>query len=384
MTELLIKLFVKKKGVIRRERYGILSGVCGAALGLLLFGVKLAAGLASGSLSVVGDALNNLTDCATSIAVAVGFWFSVRPASEKHPFGHGRVEYLVGLMMSFVIMLVGVQLIIEAAGRIITPVPARLPAWVAAALIASVLIKLWLYAFNLKLHRHINSQALKAAATDGLADALATSAVLISLAAERLWGVMTDGYMGVGVGLFILWSGFSAARAATREIVGKRPDAKLVSGIKSTVLSHEGIIGMHDLIVHDYGPGRRMVSLHAEVSRDIDITAAHEIIDHIELELKETYGCDATIHVDPIACDDPRIPKLTQKIAEILSAIHPGISMHDLRIRDASTHTTLIFDVALPYKLGLADEEIARAVRRAVAAMDGKYYAVIKLERPLS
>lgn len=387
MTNFFIKRFIKNSEDIDnpevRKRYGVMTGVLGISLNVLLFAVKLLAGILSGAVSVIADALNNLSDAGSSLITAVGFKLSARPASEKHPFGHGRLEYLTGLIMAFVIMLMGTELFKTSIDRIINPSPIEFSVFTAVILCGAILIKLWMFFFNRKLAKKINSSALKVASLDSISDCVATSAVLAGLVIGRFSGVILDGYFGILVSVIIFIAGIRAAKDTVNELLGGKPDPELVNKITETVLSHEGVSGMHDLIVHSYGPGRTMISLHAEVKKDSDIVDVHELIDHIELELKQRYSCEATIHVDPIAVEDEFVGSMREQITGIVKILNADITVHDFRMTVGKTHTNFIFDIVVPYDFKLSDEETARVIMRAVHALNKNYYAVVNIDKPL-
>ncbi len=387
MTELLIKLFIGKGGDYGepavRKKYGTLSGGTGIVLNLLLFAAKLAAGIISGSVAVTADALNNLSDAGTSAVTVLGFRLSAWPASRRHPFGHGRAEYLTGLIVSFIIMFMGVELLRESVLRIFTPADSAFSAVLAAVLLGSSAVKLWMFFFNRKLAKRLKSSALRAAALDSVFDAAASAAVAAGLWAGTFAGYSPDGILGAAVSVLIFLGGFGAARTAVGQLLGARPDPELVENITRTVLDHKGVVGMHDLVVHSYGPGRTMISLHAEVPRDSDLLEVHELIDHIELELKEKYLCEATIHVDPIAVGDEFTEQMRARVARFAAEIHRGIIIHDFRASVTSTHTNFIFDAEVPYDAGVTDTEVSEALRRAVRAMNKSYFAVVNIDKPL-
>ena len=385
MTDRLVKLFIKNYDQVQdpavRERYGVLSGMVGIVLNLLLSLGKFFAGLITGSIAITADAFNNLSDAGSSVVTLVGFKLAGQKADDGHPFGHGRIEYLAGLLVSLLIMLVGLELGKSSIEKIIHPEAVAFSAVSAGILVASILVKLWMSLFNRKLGRRIDSAAMEATATDSLSDVVATSAVLAGTIVGELTGFSIDGWIGVVVAVFILRAGWGAVKDTVDPLLGASPDPTLVNSIKDLVLSHEQVVGIHDMIIHDYGPGRRMCSLHAEVPMDADILAAHDAIDHIEREIYQKFGVETTIHMDPIDTVDERVGKLREQVRALVKAVDPDMSIHDFRVTAGPDHTNLIFDVVVPHKSHLKDEEVKERITHAVRGMEGRYYAVIQVER---
>ena len=385
MTEFLVKKFIKNWENVQdpkvREKYGVLAGTVGIALNLLLCAGKLFAGLLTGSIAVVADALNNLSDAASSVVTLVGFKLAGQKADEGHPFGHGRAEYLAGLLVSLIIMLVGLELGKTSIEKILTPEEVGFSLISVAILAASILVKLWMSLFNRRLGRRIGSAAMQATATDALSDVVATGAVLAGALIARVSGVNVDGWMGVVVAVFILRSGWGAAKDTLNPLLGQKPDPELVREIEKTVMEHPQVVGMHDLMIHDYGPGRAMMSFHAEVRRDADIMEVHDAIDHIERELQKKFGIVTSVHMDPIATDDARVSRVRGQVASLVQVIEPGMSIHDFRMTEGPRYTNLIFDVVVPHRCPLSDQEIKQRIQRAVATLDERYFAVVQLDR---
>lgn len=385
MTNLLVRLFIRNGDQIHdpavRQQYGVLSGGVGILLNLLLSAGKLAAGLAASSIAITADAWNNLTDAASSVVTLVGFRLAGQKADDGHPFGHGRMEYLAGLLVSLLILLVGLELGKSSIDAILHPVETDFSALSAAVLGVSILIKLWLCLFNRSLSRRIGSAAMAATATDSLSDAAATSVLLAGGLLGRLTGLPLDGWLGLAVAVFILRSGWGAAKDTIDPLLGQRPDPALVREIRKTVLSHPQVVGMHDLVIHDYGPGRSLMSFHAEIPLDSDIMEAHDVIDHIERELQEKFGIETTVHMDPIATDDVRVNAVRAQVAALVQVIDPDITIHDFRMTDGPCHTNLIFDVAVPHRCPLADKEVSSRVSLAVRTLDPNYYPVLQVDR---
>ncbi len=384
MTQFLLRHFVHgwentaDPGV--RERYGTLSGLTGIFLNLCLSGGKFLAGLATGAVSVTADAFNNLSDAATSVVTLVGFRLAGRGADEDHPYGHGRMEYLAGLAVSIAILLVGVELAKGAIDKILHPEMVRF-SWLSVGILcASILVKLWMYLFNKDLGRRISSAAMAATAADSLSDCVATSAVLLGLLAGHFLQVAIDGWVGILVAAFVLRAGWEAAKDTIDPLLGQAPDPALVEGIRDTVLTHPEIVGVHDLMVHDYGPGHVMASLHAEVSIDADMAATHDVIDNVERELHHKFHIIATIHMDPIATNDQRVNEARGEVLTLARRLHPDMTIHDFRMTEGPSHTNLIFDVVVPHGCALSDEEVRRELGRLAREKDPRYITVIQVD----
>ncbi len=386
MVKWLLKAFVKDYEQTDdpkvRARYGVFSGIVGILLNVLLFSAKLVAGLLTMSISIIADALNNLSDAGSSVVTLVGFRLSEKPADPEHPFGHGRMEYVAGFIVSAVILFVGLELVKTSVEKIISPSEVNYGLFSVIVMAVAVLVKLFMFAFNRSLAKRIGSDAMKTTSMDSLTDAVATSAVLAGIAVTHFTGFNADGYLGIIVALFILWTGFSSAKSMVDLLLGKAPDKALISEIEQTVLAHKEVIGVHDVIVHNYGAGRSMVSLHAEVPSDENVLELHDSIDLIEMELRQKFHCDAVIHMDPIETDNELVSEMREKILEIVRGVGEGLSMHDFRMVTGKSHTNLIFDVVVPYRFPVDDREIIRAIRRGVQELSKKYYVVVKLDRP--
>lgn len=364
-----------------RTRCGMLSGLIGIGLNLLLCAGKLTAGAVSGSISVMADAFNNLTDAGSSIVTLVGFRLAGQKADADHPFGHGRMEYLAGLIVSLLILLVGFELGKSSIEKILHPEQVAFSVFSAVILAVSVCVKLWMCAFNRALSKKLDSTALAATAADSLSDAVATGVVLVGLAAGHLSGLQIDGWLGVAVALFILRSGLGAVRDTLDPLLGQPPEPALVQGVQETVLSHREIVGIHDLIIHDYGPGRRFLSLHAEVPADADIMAAHDVIDHIERELRDKYSVEAVIHMDPIVMGDETTDRVRKLVSRRAQEIDPAITIHDFRMTGGPLHTNLIFDMVVPHGCKLTNEEVKARIAAAMKQEDPRYFTVVEIDR---
>lgn len=381
---MLAQVFLKPEGKTEaqlRKGYGILCGGVGVGLNLLLFLGKLLAGLASGSIAVVADAVNNLSDAGSSVVTLLGFKLAAQEPDQDHPFGHGRLEYISGLVVSMVILLMGVELGKTSLEKILHPEPVDFSPVVAVILCASILVKLYMVLYNRRIGKRIHSAAMAATAADSLSDCLATSAVLLGTLAGHFLDLHIDGWCGAAVALFILWSGFGAARETINPLLGQPPSPEFVEQIRSLVRAQPQIIGIHDLIVHDYGPGRRILSLHAEVPASGDILALHDVVDALEKQLNEKLGCLATIHMDPVVNDGGATTEARERVQAVVRVIDPGISIHDFRMVPGPTHTKLIFDAEVPYQCTLPDQEIRRRIQSAVQALDEAWSAVVEVEK---
>lgn len=385
MITLLSKLFIKDRENTRdqavRQAYGMLCGGVGIALNLLLFGGKLAAGLISGSIAIMADAFNNLSDAGSSVITLVGFKVAGQKPDQDHPFGHGRFEYVSGFLVSVIILLMGVELLKSSVDKILHPDELTLSPVILGILVVSVLIKGYMFLYNSRLGKRLDSAAMKAASTDSLSDMAATTVVLASALLSRLTGLHTDGWCGVLVGLFICYAGFCAARDTVNPLLGQAPDQAFVRQVQDIVTSHREILGIHDLIVHNYGPGRILLSLHAEVSADGELVALHEVIDTIEHELRDLLTCQAVIHMDPVRQGDEETERLKRLVEKILAEIDPALTMHDFHIAVKPDHTNLIFDVAAPYDFRLPDKELTELITEKVQTQNPCYFTIVDVDK---
>ncbi len=386
MTDWLVKHFIQnpddKDDPAVRQRYGLLSGGVGILLNLLLSAGKFLAGLLTGSIAVTADAFNNLSDAGSSVVTLAGFRLAAKQADDDHPFGHGRIEYLTGLLVAAAILLVGVELARTSLEKILQPEAVDF-SWLSVGILcASILVKLWMSAFNRRLSRRIGSAAMAATAADSLSDVVATSAVLLGTLAGHFFSLRIDGWVGILVAAFILRAGWAAAKDTLDPLLGQSPDPDLVESIQKAVLAHPQVTGVHDLIIHDYGPGRRMMSLHAEVPMDADVLEVHDVIDNIERELKETFHIEAVIHMDPIATKDPQTNALREKMAALVREIDPAMTIHDFRMTVGPDHQNLIFDVVVPHKCPLSDEEVKAAIAGKAGELEGgPFFTVVSIDR---
>ena len=384
MISLLSKWFIPRReqvedGAVRRA-WGALCGFVGIALNLLLFAGKLAAGALSGSIAVTADAFNNLSDAGSSVVTLLGFRLAGKKPDSDHPFGHGRMEYVSGLVVAGLILLMGAELVKTSVDKIAHPEAVTF-SWLAAAiLLVSIAVKLYMYMYNKAVGKKIDSAAMAATAADSLSDTVATAAVLLSMIVGKLANAQLDGWVGLLVALFILWSAVQAARDTISPLLGQAPDPALVQEIEALVMAHDTVVGVHDLVVHDYGPGRRIISLHAEVPADGQVLALHDVIDNIESELARRLHCEAVIHMDPVVVGDPVVTALREQVTTLVKIIDPRITIHDFRMVPGATHTNLIFDAVIPFDEQLTRPQVAQRICRLVEDMDGHYRAVVKIE----
>ena len=385
MITLLSGIFIKNRdqaenGEVRRA-YGMLCSLVGIGLNVLLFAGKYLAGVISGSIAITADAFNNLSDAGSSFITLVGFKFSGMKADAGHPFGHGRIEYISGFGVSMIIILMGAELFKSSVEKILHPEPVAAGTLSMAILVASIAVKLYMCLYNRSIGKKIGSEAMKATAMDSLSDSAATTAVLLSMGVTYVTGKNIDGWCGLLVAGFVLYAGYSAARDTLNPLLGEPPSAEFVEEIKSTVMAHPEILGIHDLVVHDYGPGRRMISLHGEVSGDCDIFEIHDVIDRIEKELNQKLGCESVIHMDPIEVNNKTVEETKAVLVNRLKERYPEISIHDFRMVQGPTHTNLIFDAVVPFGFPLSNDEVREGIERLVDETWENYFAVVQVEQ---
>ena len=385
MITFLASLFIKDRrnydSPAVRQAYGVLSGAVGIGLNILLFLGKWIAGTLSGSIAITADAFNNLSDAGSSIITLIGFRLSGQAPDPEHPFGHGRMEYISGLLVSVAILVMGFELIRSSFGKLRDPELIESSALVLGILLASILVKVYMFYYNRSLSKKLDSAAMKATSVDSLSDTVATTLVLIATVISKYTGLILDGWFGILVGIFIVYTGGSTLKETIDLLIGQPPKKEFIDEIREIVLGHSLVYGVHDLIVHDYGPGRRMISLHAEVAVDGDIQDIHEQIDHIEHELQEKLNCSATIHMDPIVTDDKEVLEMKAKVEAMVQSLDEAFSMHDFRMVKGTTRTNLIFDVEVPRKTSLTDNEIMNRLKEQLHGLPGsKYFAVIQID----
>lgn len=387
MIALLSKIFIKDASNVQqpsvRQAYGILCGAVGIFLNLCLFAGKFIAGAVSNSIAITADAFNNLSDAGSSIITLIGFHMAGQKPDPDHPFGHGRIEYISGLLVSILIILMGFELLKSSFTKIIHPEDLAFSPVIIVILAASILVKCYMYFYNRQIGKRINSAAMSATAADSLSDSISTAVVLASTLTAHFSGLAIDGWCGLAVGLFICYSGFNAAKDTISPLLGQAPDREFVQQVNDIVMAHEGVLGIHDLIVHNYGPGRVLISLHAEVPADGNILTLHDMIDTIEHELRSTLSCHAVIHMDPICVNDELTERLKKMVKGYLSEISDTLTMHDFRIVAGPTHTNLIFDVVTPYDFAMPDEELIKLISDKIHTGNPQYFAVIDVDKQM-
>ena len=389
MISILSRLFIKNHadtsdpGV--RRAYGVLCGAVGIFLNVLLFAAKYLAGTLTGSIAIVADAFNNLSDAGSSIITLLGFKLAAKKPDRDHPYGHGRFECIAGLVVSFVILMMGFDLAKTSVTKIFHPEAVDFSILSICILIGSILVKLYMSLYNRAVGKRINSAAVLATATDSISDVCATTMVLAATLIARFTGVNIDGWAGAIVSLVILWAGYNAAKDTIDPLLGQAPDPEFVQRIADIVNRYPEVVGIHDLAVHDYGAGRVMISLHAEVPSSGDIMALHDVIDTIERDLQEELNCSAVIHMDPISTDDQLITSTRELLKErIHEALSPDISIHDFRMVPGPTHTNVIFDAVVPYDFPRSDAQVQAEISSLVRAIEGDYFAVVTIDHPVA
>ncbi|MBQ4562084.1 MAG: cation transporter [Clostridia bacterium] len=388
MIKLLSAIFIKNRENTSdpavRTAYGTLCSLFGIFLNLLLFAGKLTCGLVSGSIAITADSFNNLADAGSSVVTLFGFRLANMKPDPEHPFGHGRFEYISGLIVSFAIILMGFELAKSSLSSILTPKNIEFSTLSLIILGVSVAVKLYMAFYNRIVGRKISSAAMTATAKDSLSDAVSTGVILIIAIVSPYLPFSVDGWAGLVVSLLILWTGIGSVRDTISPLLGQSPDKKFVSDIEKLVMSYPDVSGIHDLVVHDYGPGRLMITLHVEVPVTMDINAAHDMIDNIEVHLSRELNCHAVIHMDPVDYDDPKTVELRMKVTEIVKGLCGNASTHDFRVVYGNTHTNLVFDVLLPFDADMRDEEFVLKIQKRVKAYDEKLNCVIQIDKDYS
>lgn len=385
MVRLLARIFIKDYAKTEhpavRQAYGILCGGIGIALNILLFAGKFLAGHISNSIAITADAFNNLSDAGSSLLTLIGFKMAGQKPDTEHPFGHGRIEYLTGLLVSLLILLMGFELVKSSFVKILHPEDTECTPLVIMILLASIAVKCYMFLYNRSTGKKIDSSAMMATATDSFSDMLSTAVVLAATLIGKFSGLHIDGWCGLLVGIFILFAGFSAAKDTISPLLGQPPKKEFVKQIESIVLSDPNVLGIHDLVVHDYGPGRVMISLHAEVPASGDMLHLHDAIDNIERELNRELCCESVIHMDPIMNDDAQTKELKEKVTAFLHELDASLNLHDFRIVKGPTHINIIFDILVPFRFRYSDSEITFFMEEKIRGLDPSYYAVINLDR---
>ena len=370
MTNWIVKTFVPHADNVTdvdvRTRYGLVASITCIVCNVLLCTAKGAVGLLAGSVSIVADAVNNLSDAASNVVSLLGFKLASRPADANHPYGHGRFEYLAGLVVAALVLAIGLNLIWSSIQKIISPEPVEFSAALVVVLVMSILVKMWMAVFNRTLGRRISSDTLEATSVDSRNDVITTSAVLLCAIISQLTKIDLDGWAGLGVGAFIVWSGVGLVSDAVSPLLGQAPSPELVEHIRSKIMSYPGVLGTHDLMVHDYGPGRQFASAHVEMAAEADPMESHDLIDNIEQDFKEQDGLIVTLHYDPIVTNDPKVNDMRNWINQAVKQIDGSLTIHDLRTVPGPTHTNVIFDCVRPHGLALTNEELSRRVSKLV------------------
>lgn len=384
MIQFLVRTFVRNAGETQLEsvrlQIGRLGGFVGIVVNLLLFATKLTVGLLFGSIAVTGDAINNLSDAGSSIVSLISFRMSGKPADKDHPFGHARMEYIASSFIAFLILILGVELGKASISKILQPEAAAFSLITLGVLLFSILAKLWLYRFNNTLGKSIRSSVMQATATDSLSDVLATSAVFLSMILGQLFSLSLDGWMGAAVSVFILLAGLRILKDTVDRILGQGPSADTAKELDAIILAHDGVLGLHDLMVHDYGPNRTYASVHVEVDASADLLQSHELIDDIERDILRDMGIHLVIHLDPIVTDDPIVAKMRELVEVVLNDIDPVLRYHDFRMVMGQNHRNLIFDIVAPFRFRLTETEIGDQVQQALTKHDPRLFAVITLD----
>lgn len=385
MTNLLVRLFIGSGRDTEdpeiRGKYGTLAGIVGILCNVLLFAGKLVIGTISGSVSICADAVNNLSDASSNIVTLVAFRLARKPEDAEHPYGHARIEYLSGLAVAAMILLIGVELAKESVGKILHPEPVAFSWALVTVLVMSILIKLWMAVFNSSLGKKIKSTSLVATAADSRNDVITTGAVLLAAIVAKLTGLELDGYVGLLVAAFILWSGIGIAKDTISPLLGAPADPELTHLVKYEIQNFDPrILGVHDLMVHDYGPGQTFASIHVEVDRNEDVLEIHEMIDEAERMMLERHRIHLTIHYDPVVTDDVQLQLIRQRVVEILTEINPGLTIHDFRMVEGNEHTNLIFDVVVPDRLQGREKEIQQTLEQKLQTPEKRYHTIITFD----
>lgn len=386
MTNILTRIFIGKNKDPRdpkvRGKYAALGGFTGIILNVLLFAGKLVMGLIAHSVAIIADAFNNISDAGSSVVALIGFRLANKPVDKEHPLGHGRLEYVTGFIVDMLIILVGFELLTSSIDKILHP---QLPTVGTLTLIilgAAILVKVWLFFFYRKIANTINSTALKAAAFDSLSDCIATTLVLVSSIVAKIWGYRIDGYAGILVAVFIMFTGFKAAKETIDLLLGSTPDPEFIQQIYDFTKGYPLVLGIHDVMVHDYGPGRQIVSFHAEVDSESDINIAHEEVDRMERDMHETFGCIVTIHLDPLVMNDPLVNEMHAVAIAAAKEVDDKFSIHDFRMTMGETNVNLIFDLLLPADCKMGAEEAESLVSENIRRQKPNCFCVIRVERP--
>ncbi len=387
MTNLLVRLFVKNSNNTSdpavRENYGKMASIVCIVLNMVLSAGKIILGLLSGAISVTADGFNNLTDCGSNVVSLISFKVAGKPADKEHPFGHQRIEYISAMIVAFIVLMLAVELASESFNKIFNPEPSEMSYLMLGVLAFSVLVKVWMFFFNRKLGKTVDSEVLKATATDSLTDAISTTAVTVAVIISHFVNFNLDGYMGLAVAVVIAWAGIDILKNTMSKLLGQAPDKTLIEGIRSRIMAYEGVLGIHDLAVHNYGPHKYYASVHVEVDAKVPTMESHDLMDRIERDFAENTDIVLIIHSDPVVTDDPEINLLKQKVTEMVTSIDERFRIHDFRAVKGVTHTNLIFDVAIPFDTKLSAEEIKTRISQLVSAYDPTLFVVATVEKQL-
>ena len=386
MTNFLIRLFIGKnqdpsKPAVR-GKYASLAGFTGILLNVLLFAGKLVLGILAGSVAIIADAFNNISDAGSSIIALIGFRLANKPVDKEHPLGHGRLEYVTGFIVDMLIILVGFELLTSSIDKIANPALPNVGNITLAILGVAILVKLWLFFFYNKIGNTIDSSSIKASGFDSLCDCVATALVMLSAIVARVWSVGIDGYAGILVAAFIIFTGVKAAKETIDLLLGSPPSKEFIDGIYDFVKAYPSVIGIHDVMVHDYGPGRQIVSFHAEVPSDSDINHAHEEVDQLERDMHEKFGCIVTVHLDPIVMNDPLVNEMHDIAVNAVKTVNPSYTLHDFRMTIGETNVNLIFDLVMPVDCKDCAEHAEQAVKDEIKKRRENCFCVIRVERP--
>ena len=384
MTNLLIKLFIKDKENIKdnkvRGKYAMLSSITGIVVNIFLSIFKLTIGILANSMSIISDALNNITDAGSSVVTMIGFKMAQKEVDTEHPWGHGRMEYITAFIVDIFIILVGIELLQGSIEKIINPIMPTINNITIILLIIAILVKLWLFIFYRKIGNKIDSSAIKATALDSISDSISTLVVLVSAIVAKFAHVTIDGYVSILVSIFILFTGFKALKETIDILLGGKPDEEFIQNIVDFTKGYPMISGIHDIMVHDYGPGRQIISFHAEVPADCDICKAHDVIDRLEQELFNEFNCIATIHMDPIVVDNKEINSMKKMVEKLVKEYNEEYSIHDFRMTDGGERINLIFDLVVPRDKNINKENLEKEIKNKIHGINEKYYAVVKVE----
>ncbi len=383
LTRLLVRDYKNTADVKVRQAYGMLCGAIGIVLNLFLFLVKFIAGQLSASIAITADAFNNLSDAGSSIITLVGFRMAGQKPDHDHPFGHGRIEYIAGLLVAVIILLMGAELFKSSLDKIFNPTPIDASPLVLFILVLSICVKLYMFLYNRKISRKIDSAAMMATAKDSISDSISTLVVLLTTLLAFVTDIQIDGWCGILVAAFVFFTGVGAMKDTVSPLLGQPPEPGFVKKVEEIIMEYknQGVIGIHDLVVHNYGPGRVMLSVHVEVPSSGDILVLHDMIDLIEHRLAHELNCSAVIHMDPVCVDDERTNRMKEDVAKIVNEMEGNVTFHDFRIVHGPTHTNLIFDVEVPFNYKMSDSEVVDYLKNQIRQIDEKYIAVIEVDK---